>query len=173
VSSAFPEIVDVWRMVTARRLFHGTLPLTAMPRLLASAAGPTGTVSYDLEFGRDELGVAFLRVCADIPLTLICQRTLEEFVLPMHIDSRLGLITSDDEERGLPESYDPLLVTQDGMRLREVIEDELILALPLIPMKPGTEDLPETVWSDEAGDVVEEPRKNPFAALGVLKKTPR
>ncbi len=159
-------------MVTARRLFHGTLPLTAMPRLLASVAGPTGTMSYDLEFGRDELGAAYLHVRADIPLTLICQRTLEEFVLLVHTDSRLGLITSEEEESGLPEGYEPLLITQDGMRLRDVIEDELILALPLIPMKPGTEDLPETVWSDEPGEVVEEPRKNPFAALGVLKKTP-
>lgn len=159
-------------MVTARRLFHGTLPLTAMPRLLGSVAAPTGTVSYDLEFGRDELGVAYLQVRADVPLTLICQRTLEEFVLPVHIDSRLGLITREEEEAGLPEGCEPLLVTQDGMRLRDVIEDELILALPLIPMKPGNEDLPETVWSDEPSEVVEEPRKNPFAALGVLKKTP-
>ena len=172
MSAAFPEIVDVWRMVTARRLFHGTLPLTAMPRLLASLAAPTGMVDYDLEFGRDDLGVAYLQLRADASLTLVCQRTLEDFVLPVHIDSRLGLITREEEEAGLPEGYEPLLVTQDGMRLRDVIEDELILALPLIPMSPGTEEMPETVWSDDAQEKIEEPRKNPFAALGVLKKSP-
>lgn len=141
-----------------------------MSRLLPSLATPIGTVNYDLAFDRDELGVAYLQVHVDATLTLICQRTLDAFVLPVHINSRLGLITREEEEAGLSIGCEPLLVTQYGVRLLDVIEDELILALPLIPLQPGTEEVPGSVWSNSFEESGEEPRKNPFAILSALKK---
>ena len=44
--------------------------------------------------------------------------------------------------------------------------DELILAVPVVPVKPGTE-LPEQDWPEAASDEVQ---ANPFAALAGLKK---
>ena len=43
--------------------------------------------------------------CAPMrPLPLICQRGLERFELPVHIDTRLGLIAREADEAGLPEA---------------------------------------------------------------------
>ena len=167
MNAALPETVDAWRMVQARRLFNGSLPLAAMGRLRDSLAATQGVVTFDLEFGRDDLGVAYVHVRADTALSLICQRTLEIFALPVHIDTRLGLITVEAEEAALPTGYEPLLTSDGALRLADVIEDELILALPVIPVKPGAPSQMHG-WT-EAEEPQEAEPPNPFAVLQKIK----
>jgi uncharacterized protein len=168
MSQALPEIVDAWRMVQARRRFDGTLRLAGMSRLAADLAEPDGDVAFALEFDKDELGVPYLHVRADAVLPLICQRSLDRFELPVHVDSRLGLIAREADEAGLPDGYEPLLVSDGGLRLADVVEDELILAVPAVPVKPGTEHV-DRVWGDAPEEPEAAPRENPFAALKTMK----
>ncbi|MET0229620.1 MAG: YceD family protein [Rhodanobacteraceae bacterium] len=165
MSVALPERVDASRMVQARRSFQGKLPLASFERLRASLAVAEGEANFDLEFGKDEFGIAYLAVRVDAELPLSCQRTLEVFRLPVHIDQRLGLIGEESEEAALPSGYEPLLVPDGAVDLAGVIEDELILALPVVPLKPGA----PLEWHDDAPED-EEPEPNPFAALESLKK---
>lgn len=167
MSLALPERVDASRMVQARRSFQGTLPLASLSRLRDSLAAVEGMADYDLEFGRDEFGIAYLalRVEAELPLT--CQRTLEVYRQPVRLDQRLGLIENESDEAALPPGYEPLLIVDGQLSLADVIEDELILALPVVPMKPGA----PLEWHDAAdSDPAEEEPVNPFAVLGKLKE---
>jgi uncharacterized protein len=168
MSQALPESVDAWRMVQSRRHFEGKLPLAAMPRLAADLAATHGDAQFDLEFGKDELGIAFLQVRVSAALPLTCQRTLDVFELPVQIDSRLGLITREEDEAGLPAGYEPLLLTDSALRLADVVEDELILALPVVPVKPGTEQVQQS-WGGDTDEAETPPRPNPFTALKQLK----
>lgn len=154
-------------MVSARRVFEGSVALASMSRLRDSLAATGGSVSYEIEFGKDELGIANLWIRAQADLSLLCQRSLEPFDFPVRIDTRLGLIEEESEEAGLPPGYDPLLVEKNGqLRLADVIEDELILALPVVPLKPGVEPV-ERTWR---GDEAEEPdASNPFSVLQKMK----
>ena len=167
MSQGLPDSVDAWRMVQARRHFAGMLPLAKLPRLAADLASSEGEVQFDLEFGTDELGMPFLHVRAQAGLPLACQRTLETFVYPVAIDTRLGLITKESDEAGLPPNYEPLLTPDGVLRLADVIEDELLLALPLVPVKPGSEAV-ERSWGDDE-PLQDEAPPNPFAALKKLK----
>jgi uncharacterized protein len=159
-------------MVSARRSFEGSMPVAALERLCGALAGNVGEVSFRLDFGRDGLGTDYVDVHAQAPLTMICQRTLEPFVLPVTVDSRLGLIRRERDEAGLPPGCEPLLVAEDGrLRPADVIEDELLLALPLVPVNPDS-SLPDaavdhgaTGQDDAAGQ-----ENNPFAVLRELKK---
>lgn len=170
MSLTLPETVDVWRMVSARRSFAGDLPVAGMRRLGEVLADTTGDVRYTLDFDRDELGTAYLAVQANAPLTLLCQRTLEPFVLPVALDTRLGLITTDDEVAALPPGYEPLLVGDGHIRPAAVIEDELLLAVPLVPVSPQSEWPEEGLVSvaPDAPPVAE--TENPFAVLRELKR---
>jgi uncharacterized protein len=170
MSSALPEIVDAWRMVNARRSFQGKLPLAAMKRLASSLAAVDGEVVFDLEFDKDALGIPYLQVKANTALPLICQRTLELFALPVKIDTRLGLLTKEEDEASLPADYEPLLLTDGGLNLADVIEDELILAVPVIPVKPGTEFSERTFPANAQETPEEDERPHPFAALEKLYK---
>ena len=170
MSVTLPESVDAWRMVSARRSFAGTLPVASMPRLSGMLAGDAGEVAYELVFDRDELGMAYLDVRASAPLTVTCQRSLEPFVLPVSVDSRLGLIRSEREESGLSPGSEPLLVEDDGkLVLADVVEDELLLALPLVPVDPDSA-LPEDVTQPADDEADGDRTENPFAVLRELKK---
>ncbi len=167
MTAALPDRVDVARQVQARRSFEGALPLASMRRLRGSLASTDGDVRYTVEFGKDSLGVSYLELKLEAGLPLVCQRTLETFLYKVSVDQRLGLIVEESEEAALPPDYEPLLVADGRLGIADVIEDELILALPVVPLKPGA----PLVWSDEADDASsEEEKPNPFAVLGVLKK---
>jgi uncharacterized protein len=172
MSVTLPSSVDAWREVRARRSFQGQLPLSAFKRLGEVVASPDGDVTYELDFGRDDLGVAYVAVRAKASPTLVCQRSLEPFQLPVEVDTRLGLIVEEREEASLPPGYEPLLLEQDGkLDPLAAIEDELLLALPLVPVNPDYE-LPEDVTSSGEEEVPSAPEAsdNPFAALRELMK---
>lgn len=172
MSVALPEFVDAWRMVSARRSFAGALPIGAMPRLCEALANREGVAQFELDFGRDSLGTAYIDVRISAPVTLLCQRTLDPFVLPLVVENRLGLIKLERDESALPPGCEPLLVNEDGrLNPSEVIEDELLLALPLIPINPDSK-LPDYVAEPEAEEFsnASERIDNPFAILRELKK---
>jgi len=151
-------------MVSARRYFEGTFPLTAFARLRDSLVDAEGECRFSLEFGRDAMNQAFVEVRAEADLPLQCQRTLERYLQPVKVVQRLGLITSEAQESALPEEMEPLLVPESGeLRGIDLVEDELILALPVVPINPDS-SLPDTVWPLE-----EDQKPNPFKVLSALK----
>jgi uncharacterized protein len=167
MSADVPEVLDAWRMVAARREFAGRLPLASLQRLQGSLVDTVGEVSYALEFDQDALKQPYAELRIDAELPLECQRTLQRFLFPVQLVQRLGLIRDEAEEAGLPEGYEPLLVPADGqLSPVELVEDELILALPTVPVKPGT----EAVEGDWRASEEERQRANPFAALAGLKR---
>jgi uncharacterized protein len=159
-------------MVAARRSFDGRLPLAAMARLRDLLADDQGEVRFSLEFDQDMLQVPFveLRVEADLPL--ICQRSLQRFLFPVALVQRFGLIrgadgVSEADEAALPAGYEALDIADDGLlRPADLVEDELILAVPLVPVDPKSEAV-EQEWAPQAE---EQAKTNPFAALAALKK---
>jgi uncharacterized protein len=172
MSVTLPSSVDAWRMVSARRSFSGTLPIAGMSRLRGLLASGEGEARFELDFGRDELGTDFVDVRAQASLTLTCQRSLEPFVLPVVVHTRLGLIRHERDEAGLPPECEALLVAEDGrLNPADVVEDELLLVLPLVPINPDS-SLPDEVADQRPEEVSagEGRSENPFAVLRELKK---
>lgn len=156
-------------MVAARRGFEGRLPLSSMARLRETLVDAEGEVVYSLEFDRDPLQVPYVELRIEARLPLQCQRSLERFLLPVSIVQRLGLLRDDGEadEAVLPEGYEALFVPADGeLRPAELVEDELILAVPVVPVSPGSESV-ERDWPVQPDDEI---RANPFSVLAGLKK---
>ncbi|WP_159679181.1 YceD family protein [Luteimonas sp. 9C] len=163
-----PELVDAWRMVAGNMRLDARLPLASLTRLrdlLADAEGDD--VVCSIEFGRDALQQPFALLRIEAGLPLVCQRTLKRFVWPLELEQRLGLIRDEAEEVGLLPDYEALLLEGDGsLSPLALVEDELILAIPAIPVAPGSEAI-ERDWPVSSE---EETRVNPFSALAGLKK---
>ena len=122
---------------------------------------------FTLEFDRDALQVPYVELRIDAALPLECQRTLQRFLQPVQLVQRLGLIRDEADEAGLPEGYEPLLLPDDGMlRPAELVEDELILAVPVVPAMPGTEAM-ERDWPVQEE---EHGTGQPVRGAGRLKK---
>jgi uncharacterized protein len=167
LTSRVPEILDAWRMVAASREFEGRVPLRALTRLRGGLLDDDGEVRFVITFGTDALRVPFVLLQIEAELPLECQRSLQRFLLPVHLQQRLGLIRDEADEAALPPEYEALLVPADGMlRPTELVEDELILALPVVPVSPEA----EMVEREFAPTVEEVAKASPFAALVGLKK---
>jgi uncharacterized protein len=169
MSAALPGTLDAWRAVTARRYFEGVLPLSALPRLAPMLADSEGEVRYAISFDRDAHGMAYVEISAAAGLPLICQRSLERFVFPVSIEQRLGLVRDEADEAALPPGWEPLLVATGEVEPAAVLEDELILAVPLVPARPSEASDDDVVWSSDGVTKVLELKPSPFAALGSLK----
>lgn len=154
-------------MVAARRVFDGRIPLASMTRLRDSLVDADGDVRYELAFGTDSLKVPYAELRLDAELPLECQRSLQRFLFPVQTTQRLGLIRDEADEAALPPDYEALLVAGDGMlRPAELVEDELILALPVVALAPDV----EAVEREFAPTEEEQAQANPFSALVGWKK---
>ena len=147
------------------------MALADMPRLGAMLLDRTGEVRVELEFGTDAHGVRFIAGRVETKLVLECQRCLEPMELPLGLDFRLGVVGGQQEAERLPEGCEPLVV-EDGAAGRRVslaalVEDELLLALPIVPRHEDTASC--TQYRAEDSPRTQEPRDNPFAALAKLK----
>lgn len=154
-------------MVAARRSFDGHLPLSSMTRLQGLLLDTEGEARFTIEFDRDSLQVPYVELKIEAELPLVCQRSLQRFLLPVSIVQRLGLVRDEAEEAGLPPDYEALLVPEDGMlRTVELVEDELVLAVPVVALSPGSEAV-EREWPAQEEELA---KANPFAGLSSLKK---
>ncbi len=173
MSAALPEVLDAWRAVASRRRFEGVVPLSALPRLAAGLADVAGEVRYVLDFYRDASGTGCVEVEVEAALPLVCQRSLDRFLLPVTVRQRLGLLAREQDESGLPAGFEPLLVPSGELRPLDVVEDELILCLPVVPLDPAGAEGPKGVWSSDSAARDQGPaedRRSPFAALAKLKR---
>ena len=162
MSRDFPASVDPWRLVDSGRGFNGTWPLDRLSRLMPMLAAPVeGEVTFTLQFGRDETGVPVVDVTLQANVPLQCQRTLTRYIEPIEQTSRLGLLRDEAEDTSLPEAYEPLVVAEGLVTLTDIVEDELILALPLIPA--ATDDTVEAGFGPASPEM-----ENPFAVLSDL-----
>ena len=168
MSATLPPQMDIWRMVANQRRFEGSVPLAQMPRLVEVLADSDGECRYVVEFYRDPLKIDVMHMQLSASLPLICQRSLERFVHQVEIDQRLGLISEESQEAAMPEGMEAVLVDRGGdVSPLELIEDELLLAVPLVPVSPNASEL-DPEWVHE--EALEEDKPNPFASLKLLKE---
>ncbi|MCU7936328.1 MAG: DUF177 domain-containing protein [Candidatus Thiodiazotropha sp. (ex Dulcina madagascariensis)] len=176
MSKRFPDRLDPWRFADLGKEFGGELSLDVFPRLSACLLRPAGRVSFELIFGhdrdRDGQRRAVLNgwIRADLPLQ--CQRCLEEVVYPVDARLSVAFVRGPEEAEQLEESLDPCLVDGDQVVFRDLIEDELLLALPQVAMHDsGVCSASLEPAADEATiEDSEQRRDNPFAVLTELKR---
>lgn len=113
----------------------------------------------------------WLRLEAHTHVALQCQRCLQPMAETVLIDRRFRFVAGEDEAARLDEeSEDDVLVLSRAFDLPELLEDELILALPLVPRHEVCPDPLPMAAGDEVAE--EESQPNPFAALAALRRPP-
>lgn len=129
-----PQLVDPYECLRQRAVFEGQLSSGQLPRLSPLLTEPSHDITFRIAFDSDESERCMIECSVTASLPLICQRCGQEMDCPIDSHSILVVVTRDDEAEELPEEYDPLLL-RDGVPvvLLDLIEDELLLAMPMIP----------------------------------------
>lgn len=150
---------------------RGEVALAEFGRLSAALLENGGEASCEFDFYRDTDGVRRLRLKYAADLVLRCERCLGRMPLRVEGESTLRLV--DAETQTGDGAEDELAVGPEGIYLRDVVEDELLLALPLIPRHAAAEECePDTAkWLQPRGGegAIETQAENPFDILKRLK----
>ena len=170
MSDRLPDRIKPLHLAETRQILSGYLPLEKMSRLVPVLSDPRGTVAVELEFGIDEQNIRNAKGRLQTTLNLVCQRCFRSLPFPVSSELTLGMVTTMAEADLLPESYEPLLVNEPTVSLLEMIEDELLLSLPLVIRHEESECQLKQEYSNGATDDHEGPAEHPFAVLEQLKK---
>jgi len=136
--------------------------------MLDLLAEPTGTVQFELEFFRDAHKRYCVRGRVWGRLRLVCQRCLEPVEVTLDSAPLLALVRGHDEATRLPGEYDPLLVGGVPLHPLDLVEDEILLALPQIPVHPEEGGCAIRIPAAEQPSAPVRP-DHPFQVLGQLK----
>jgi uncharacterized protein len=143
-----------------------TLP-TRAERDLARRVRWQAVGSHRRVGGEDQV---WMHLLAGADVVLQCQRCLLPLTQAVHVDRHFRFVADEDTAAVLDDEIeDEVLVLAKSLNLRDLVEDEMLLALPLVPRH---DVCPEAVPL-QFGDVeaVEE-KANPFASLAALRKGP-
>ena len=169
---SLPDRIDPWLYCAKGETLQGRLALRELKRLAPLLASAEGVVDFVLEFSRDPDGRAVIRGEVEAAVQVVCQRCLEVMNWKVSQPVDLALVKGIDEAGRLPEQVDPLLLPDQSLDPREILEDELILALPTTPRHPEAQcsariDSLKAASARREEDVE---RHRPFAILSSLKR---
>jgi uncharacterized protein len=165
-----PVRLDPIRNAQKRVSYDGEIDAERFNRLeeLAPVSAP---VSVELACGIDAQGLAIMDTTIKTSLTLTCQRCNQTFVQAFEVQTKFCPVTAKVDVDELPDAYEPVELDENGeVELHTLVEDELLLALPIVPMHDDAE-CPQSSKAMVYGEI--EPadeRPNPFAILNSLKR---
>jgi uncharacterized protein len=172
--------LDVAAFAQARGLLEGRDALAGYARLTLAPTAPVpapdadGAVTWQ---ARGESRQAIdgstrpaLHLSARAALPLTCQRCLEPVTVPVHIDAHFIFMPDEASAAALDEtSEDDVLALTDALDLHALIEDELLLAQPLVPRHEQCPHEVKLSARDAGFDAAGQDKAHPFAALAKLK----
>lgn len=170
LTDPLPGTLDVRKAATRGAIVRGTLKPLELPRFRDLLAADEGVVEAVLTFSRDEEGRYLVQAIIDSMVTVTCQRCLQPMPVQLLTDSTLAVVWTDEQAKTLPASLEPVIVTEEEWSLRDLVEDELVLAMP--PFSYHEQADCNTVLADlNAEPEADEPAKksNPFDVLAQLK----
>lgn len=131
-----PAHIDPMQLAEKGAHLVGALSLKGMSRLRQACLDDDGEVAVDLQFGRDPSSdVSELQGTLRTAVRIACQRCLEPMVLELRTDTRLLLLRSGERVDALAPEAEALTVDRP-VSLSELVEDELLLVMPMVPMHP-------------------------------------
>jgi uncharacterized protein len=162
--SAF--VIDAFEFCRSNGHREGVTPVADMPRLVADCADSSGELAWTIQGGQTMHGYPSMTLSVSGPVRLVCQRCLQPFGYQIDSSTMLVLGKDDAEADEIEEVLDDesidVIVGSHSCDIRQLLEDEALLALP---QAPKHEVCPDTALLD----AIKSEKVSPFAALKGLK----
>lgn len=171
MQNRLPLTIDPVKTAQKRLDYIGIYPRHLAARVTESVASVDSDIDATLLFNIDSQRLCVITVDAKVNVSLTCQRCGKPFEYSVHIKNKFSPVKNDTQAEALPEEYEPQELNEFGeVDLLAMVEDEIILSLPIAPvheMKHCEVSEVDMVF----GELPEEDEKpNPFAVLASLKK---
>ena len=175
-----PDRLDVPGFAEAAGTLSAHDPLSRFPRLVAEATGEVLQSSVDWRaVGAQRAGAAggpepWMHLEADAVVPLQCQRCLSPVDTALRVDRWFRFAVDEATAAAQDEeAEEDVLVSSQAFELRALIEDELLMDIPITPRHDVCPDAPPLSAVDAGFETAEAERPHPFAALdGLLGRKP-
>jgi len=127
-----PTLIDPKHLAFQGYHLKGSVALEQMSRMTDVLCEVAGNVVIDWLFTTDEQQRPIIQGYIQTQLSLQCQRCLQPMLWPIHAKVALMVLKEGQTEDDLPLGYETLTLTNTPISLPTLIEDELILALPIV-----------------------------------------
>jgi uncharacterized protein len=149
------------------------IPLAELPRVSRELSATDGEANGNVRFSR-QLGQAVADLEVSAQPEVVCQRCMQPMRWPVNVKSRIALVSDYDAADRVAEGLEVFLVEADSVSVRDLVDEEVLLALPHVARHEELEEcavggmqLPgHEADADEAPADVQKP----FAQLGELLK---
>ena len=166
-----PHLIDPIAFADKQRTLQGQIPLIKLSRLADMLLNDNGQVEIDLSFSK-EGHLAVVRGNIRTNLALECRACSEVLNLPLDVKVNLAIVKSLEQAERLSGEYEPLMLEDEKIPLHELVEDELLLALPDFP-RHEQECQPYEhstgAIKDKTDNNQQSQSNNPFSVLAKLK----
>jgi len=193
-SPADLRALDLYDFAENRRQAAGAVRVSQLPRMLAEMAADApedetvftwqgeGSTQPELQDDGTEAPQPYLRLAVHGSVWLMCQRCLSPYSQHLDVDATYRIVATEEEADEFPLDDDEVevIVGSRQFDLVDLIEEELLLSLPLVPKHSVCPEVHESLLAggaaDEAGEgeagqggEEEAGKPNPFAVLEKLK----
>jgi len=171
-----PERLNVPAFTAAAATLAADDPVPNYVRLVAELAAPAPEAVVRWEASGEERPAAdgkpapWLHLEAEATVPLVCQRCLSPVDTSLSVNRWFRFVADEaTAEAEDDESEEDLLVVSRDFNLHTLIEDELLMEIPVMPVHDVCPTPVRLSSSDEDFQAAEEARPNPFAVLGALR----
>ena len=172
MSEPWSQLIDVDRLADRQADVAFDIPLSRLPRVQAQIAGAEGSVRGVAHFCR-EAGYRVAELVMEGEAKLVCQRCLAPMTWPLASETRVAILANEKDADGVPQDFETVYAPDDRIRVADLVEEELLLTLPLVPLHESAEECKavqdEVPPPDQEAAPVPETQK-PFERLGELLK---
>lgn len=175
-----PEKLDLAAFARDGASLEGEWPATSLERLADSAAPEAPASGWpalrwslhgEIRQPKAAKPQTWLHLTAHAQVALTCQRCLQAVQEQVEVDRWIRFVDTEAEAAALDaDSDDDVLALPRHLDARELIEDELLLALPLVPRHEVCPEPLAHADGEPESDEQEDERPNPFAKLAALKR---
>lgn len=167
--AALPKSVDARKLAQREQQLTGILPHAGLERLGAAVESIDGEVHAELAFGRDLQRHLTVDGKLNCSVQLQCQRCLQPMPEQVETEFHWGIVWSEEQGKALPKDLDPVIQDGDELNLYQVLEDEILLNLPMVAYHEEECVARDRFHYGEDADEADEQRENPFKVLEQLK----
>jgi uncharacterized protein len=150
------------------------IPLDELPRVAHELTSPDGEARGHVRFSR-QLGHAVADLEVSAQPEVVCQRCMQPMRWPVKVQSRVALVTDYDAADRVPEGLEVFLVEADSVSVRDLVDEEIMLAMPHVPRHEENSECARRKvrlpgQPEEPEDAPDSQVQKPFAQLGELLK---
>lgn len=170
-NSVLPELIEPYKLADRSGVLSGEITQSSFARLSELLVNTEGSVTMTLHFARDEEGYRCIKGEFYTEVVMPCERCLEPVTMPVVGEFNVALAMSESQVPSIPKHYDSWVVAPDTqVSWRELVEDEILLALPQFPSHVDPVCEIQTSFGEEIVESESETkRSNPFDVLAGLK----